>query len=50
MFEGANVWVDMSEDELLELKDTLVTFVFSVIMERILHSLMEVRGQIESHM
>ncbi len=43
MFEGAEVWIDVDEEDLMDIRDTLTTFLFSVVMERLLHSLMEVR-------
>ena len=43
VFQGSNVWVDLADEDLLEIKDTLVVFIFSVLMQRILHGFMEVR-------
>ena len=43
MFQGSNVWADLAEEDLLEIKDTLMVFLFSVILQRMLHGFMEVR-------
>lgn len=41
VFQGSNVWADLAEEDLLEIKDTLMVFLFSVILQRMLHGFME---------
>ncbi len=42
VFEGTDLWIDMENEDILDIKETLTIFVFSVLTERLLHSLMEV--------
>ena len=44
IFEGANVWVNLEEEEALDIRETITLFLYSVMLERLLHALMEVRS------
>ena len=43
IFEGASVWGNLEDEEAVDVRDTLALFLYSVLLQRLLHSLMEVR-------
>ena len=42
IFEGADVWGNLEDEEAVDVRDTLALFLYSVFLQRLLHSLMEV--------
>ena len=42
VFKGSEVWVQMEDEELLDVKDLLTWFVISSLIERVFHAFLEV--------
>ena len=42
MFKGSDVWDQMNDEEILDIKDILMWFLISSIMERLFHAALEV--------
>jgi hypothetical protein len=43
VFKGSEVWIQMDDEEVLDVKDVLTWFLISSIMERLFHAVLEVR-------
>ena len=48
VFKGSDVWIQMDDDEILDVKDVLTWFLISSIMERLFHAVLEVSYMIRS--
>lgn len=46
IFESNDVWKDISEDELLEIRSLVMHFLVSTVIQRMTHAVFEVRGHV----
>ena len=42
VFKGSDVWIQMDDDEMMDVKDLLTRFLISSVMERLFHAVLEV--------